>query len=355
MSDTLTSGSLCTGYAGLDTAVEQVMGTDMLWLAEYDDAPAEVCAERFPTVPNLHDITIIDWTAVPPVDVLTAGYPCQPFSLSGSRKGEDDERHLWPYIAEAIRVLRPRLVVLENVPGHRSLGFGTVLGDLASVGYVGSWTSLRASDVGACHRRERVFIVATDAHRLAGETERPLEGRPRTVEEPSEVERVERLHRNADPDTDCGRREVGSERHGEQAGGIEPPCWDDVDGLVAAATDATRGGRDERLDGSSSSTGPDVGLPIDARGSDRSVGWGEYEPAVRRHERAIGRAAPAPVDDEGRLAPPFVEWMMMLPAGWVTDVISARPAALKCLGNGVVPPQAIEALQRLLARQEVAA
>ncbi|WP_425297057.1 DNA cytosine methyltransferase [Nocardia brasiliensis] len=94
----------------------------------------------------------MDWHSVPPIDILTAGYPCQPFSTSGRRKGKDDPRHLWPFVYEAIRVLRPRLTLLENVAGHRSKGFDTVLGDLAEIGLSAQWVSVRASDIGAPHR-----------------------------------------------------------------------------------------------------------------------------------------------------------------------------------------------------------
>ncbi len=119
-------------------------------------------AHHHPDLPNLGDITALDWQRVPSVSLLTAGYPCQPFSLAGQRRGEHDERHLWPYIAEGIRVLRPAVVVLENVPGHRSRGLSTVLGDLASLGYRSAWGSVRAADVGAPHARERLCVVAAD-------------------------------------------------------------------------------------------------------------------------------------------------------------------------------------------------
>jgi DNA (cytosine-5)-methyltransferase 1 len=113
----LTFGSLCAGYGGLDMGVMAVIPGRLAWYAENDPAPASIIAAHHPGVPNLGDMTRINWTTVEPVDVLTAGFPCQPFSLAGKRRGANDERHLWPYIAEAIAVMRPRLVVLENVRG----------------------------------------------------------------------------------------------------------------------------------------------------------------------------------------------------------------------------------------------
>jgi DNA (cytosine-5)-methyltransferase 1 len=130
-------GSLFSGAGMLDCAVEQVFDATTAWHCELDPAASKVLAHRWPGVPNLGDITAIDWERdfawkkrgeVPSaaVDVLCGGYPCQPFSAAGRRKGTNDERHLWPYFAEAIRCLRPRFVVLENVAGHRSMGFDRV-------------------------------------------------------------------------------------------------------------------------------------------------------------------------------------------------------------------------------------
>lgn len=105
------------------------------------------------------------------VDVVTAGFPCQPFSLAGSRKGHEDERNLWPETIRVIRDVRPRFAFLENVPGLlRSGYFGRVLGDLAECGYDAEWCVLGADDVGAPHRRKRLWILAyADAGRLESE------------------------------------------------------------------------------------------------------------------------------------------------------------------------------------------
>lgn len=165
-------GSLCTGYGGLDMAVAEVFGGDTVWVADVDPDASLVLARRFPGVPNLGDITAIGWAnrtaradelepiTVTDVDILVAGYPCQPFSLAGRRKGTEDERHLWPYVLDAIRHLRPGLVVLENVSAHLDLGFDTVLAGLAEAGFDAEWVVLPASDVGAPHRRNRLFAIA---------------------------------------------------------------------------------------------------------------------------------------------------------------------------------------------------
>jgi len=93
------------------------------------------------------------------IDIMSAGFPCQPWSVAGARKGTEDERWLWPHIFRLVREIRPRNIFLENVPGLLHGGIEHVLGDLASVGFDAQWISLRASSVSAPHRRERVFIL----------------------------------------------------------------------------------------------------------------------------------------------------------------------------------------------------
>jgi DNA (cytosine-5)-methyltransferase 1 len=111
-------GSLCSGAGGLDLAVEEVFGARTVWHAERDPAASKVLAARWPGVPNHGDIQTTDWAGVQPVDIIAAGYPCQPDSLAGKGLSQDDERWIWPDVADAISVLRPGIVVLENVPGH---------------------------------------------------------------------------------------------------------------------------------------------------------------------------------------------------------------------------------------------
>jgi DNA (cytosine-5)-methyltransferase 1 len=159
MTPTLTVGSLFSGIGGLDLGLERA-GMTVRWQSEIHPYACRVLAKHWPDVPNLGDITTIDWSTVEPVDLICGGYPCQPFSVAGTRNGADDPRHLWPHMLGAIRLLRPRWALLENVPGHLSLGFGRVLGDLAESGYSVEWDCIPASSVGAPHRRDRVFAVA---------------------------------------------------------------------------------------------------------------------------------------------------------------------------------------------------
>jgi DNA (cytosine-5)-methyltransferase 1 len=164
-----TCGSLCTGILGAELALD-LMGLEpeLLWYSEIDPDACKLLATRLPGVPNLGDLKKVWWEEIPSVEILTAGYPCTPFSLAGKRGGTEDERHLWPWVALAIRVVRPRIALLENVSSHLSLGFDVVQDDLAALGYDTRWACVRASDVGACHGRDRLFIAASDT-RCSGE------------------------------------------------------------------------------------------------------------------------------------------------------------------------------------------
>jgi DNA (cytosine-5)-methyltransferase 1 len=156
---TLTVGSLFSGIGGLDLGLERA-GMNVIWQSEIDPYACRVLSKHWPEVPNHGDIKTINWGNVVRPDVICGGYPCQPFSQAGKRRGEDDPRHLWPWVRDAISELRPRYAVLENVRGHVSLGLSTVLGELAHIGYDAEWTVISAASLGAPHLRERVIIVA---------------------------------------------------------------------------------------------------------------------------------------------------------------------------------------------------
>jgi DNA (cytosine-5)-methyltransferase 1 len=163
-------GSLCTGYGGLDMAVELVLGGHLAWYAETDRHACTILADHWPTVPNHGDIRTVDWARVEPVDVLTAGFPCQDISNAGKRAGIAGKHSgVWSAVADAVRALRPPLVFVENVAALLRRGLDVVEADLAALGYDTSWLCLRASDIGAAHRRDRLFL-------LASPTERPARG-----------------------------------------------------------------------------------------------------------------------------------------------------------------------------------
>lgn len=276
-------GSLCTGYGGLDMAVEAYFNADTAWVSEIDKYASKVIEQRI-RKPNLGDLKVINWAEVGPIDILTAGYPCQPFSTAGLRKGADDERHLWPYILKAISVLRPRYVILENVRGHLTLGFKEVLADLTECGFDASWRIVRASDVGVPHQRARLFIVA---YPNSAGSQRP---------------------RNKTNDITYGS---ASNTNGD------------------ACTQPRRTHR------SVSS----AGIAILNR-SNRQVYGGS--------DQITEREVPPALDQTDRLNTKFVEYIMGLPEGWVTNCDLSRTQQLKILGNGVVPQQAYHAISLIM-------
>ena len=179
-------GSLFSGYGGLDIAVSNVTGAEVVWHCEWEDAPSKILEKNFPGVPNYRDVSQVDFSKVEQVDILTGGFPCQDLSLAGKRAGlkEGTRSGLWSEFVRAIETIRPEMVVIENVRGllsanahsdvepcpwcmgetgdgqHSLRALGAVLGDLASLGYDAEWTGVRASDAGAPHQRFRIFIIA---------------------------------------------------------------------------------------------------------------------------------------------------------------------------------------------------
>ena len=345
--------SLFSGYGGLDLALHDVLGAETAYVADIEPGPRKVLAHRFPNAPNLGDVTKIDWAALRgQVDIIAGGSPCQDLSHAGKRAGMTDgtRSNLWVQMREAIATIRPGLVVWENVrgalsatadsdlewcpgcmgdPGHGGpalRALGRVVGDLAELGYDARWVGLRAADVGACHGRYRVFLVAYPA------------GHP---------------WRLGDRDG-AGAADADGVRWRAVLGGVRPRKPDarrgpaaDTDSLGRDGGGRAWGGRPESADGD---RGP---VRLLLKGIARYERFGEYTPAIARQVATFGLPAPEPTEpgkNGPRLSARFAEWMMGLPAGWVTGVPGmTRSEALRLLGNGVVPQQAGAALRWLLA------
>ncbi|MFF9268588.1 DNA cytosine methyltransferase [Streptomyces rochei] len=160
--------SLCSGYGGLDMAVEALTGDKVAYVAESDPAASLVLAHHWPNVPNIGDITTYDFAQLAgEVDTITAGFSCQDISNAGPREGiSGDRSKIWKDVCRAIRDIRPGHAYLENVAAIRSReqGLNVVAEDLAAVGYDLWWTTLRAARVGAAHERDRWFGIAVPAH-----------------------------------------------------------------------------------------------------------------------------------------------------------------------------------------------
>jgi len=170
----LTVASFCTGYggierglgiAGINHRVVVNLEIEAFAVALLVKAMEEGSMDPAPIWTDLK--TFPSESFCGKVDIITAGYPCQPFSVAGKGLGEDDPRHLWPFILGHIQAIKPRWVFLENVRGHVKNGLREVLADLGKAGYRTDWGIFSAEEVGAPHRRERVFILAdSDGIRL---------------------------------------------------------------------------------------------------------------------------------------------------------------------------------------------
>lgn len=156
--------SLCAGIGGADLAAEWTGAIQVIGQVELDTFCQAILARHWPQVPRLSDVRKVVGHEFGPLDLVVAGFPCQPFSYAGPRRGSQDERNLWPHIARILRAAQPRWFVGENVPGLLTVEegryFGRILADLASLGYRVGWAVYGASALGASHRRERLFILA---------------------------------------------------------------------------------------------------------------------------------------------------------------------------------------------------
>lgn len=151
--------SLFSGIGGLDLAAEWA-GFKTVAFCERDKFCQKVLRKHWPEVRIFDDVRTLDTRELPAIELLHGGYPCQPFSTAGNRRGEADERHMWPHMLRVVRELKPRWVVGENVKGHITLGLDTVCNDLEAEGYAVRAVCIPACSIGAVHRRERVFILA---------------------------------------------------------------------------------------------------------------------------------------------------------------------------------------------------
>lgn len=235
---TTTHISLCSGYAGIDLGLKRAVPG--LFTIAYSEIEAFACANlvakmeagHLDPAPIWTDLKTFPWQSFSgKVDILSGGYPCQPFSTAGGRKGSEDPRHLWPYIANGIRLSKPGICFFENVEGHISLGLSTVVSDLEEMGYKVSWGIFSASEVGAPHQRKRTFILANNSMSRARKDHSWLwEGTGRTCggKRTAWPSRQGELQYEWEPsrvmgDTNCGRQpfEFDSRSSTEKNGGGE--------------------------------------------------------------------------------------------------------------------------------------
>lgn len=171
--------SLFSGIGGIDLAAEWA-GMKTVAFCEREPFPQKVLRKHWPDVPIYDDVCELTAERLKEdgiigagrtIDIISAGYPCQPFSVAGNRAGKEDDRHLWPEVARLLREIRPRWFVGENVAGHITLGLDDVLAELESIGYTAQAFVIPSAAVGAPHRRDRVFVLGYTEHNGSHGTE----------------------------------------------------------------------------------------------------------------------------------------------------------------------------------------
>jgi DNA (cytosine-5)-methyltransferase 1 len=312
--------SLCTGAGGLDLGLSlAVPAARTVCCVEHEAYACAVLAHRMEeealdACPIWTDLRTFDgrpWRGV--VDCVTGGYPCQPFSVAGRKQGEDDPRHLWPHVARILREVRPAFAFLENVSNHLNIGYRDVRRELEESGYRVKEGLFTAEEVGATHRRERLFILAHSRCERGGEV-RPAPG-------PDQL--IPLVHNQR-----CGEKVGHAEDLGHERSG-EPWRWRSgpADAGPAGGV-APRSGSPQPL-GVRRDYGPEQpaafgtgGLSLFPPGPDDRHGWETalrsdptLEPAVRR----------------------------------VADGMAERVGRLRLCGNGVVPLAAAYAFRTLAA------
>jgi len=279
---------------------------------------------------------------------LIGGYPCQPFSVAGKRRGQADERHLWPEIKRLVCEIRPDWCFFENVAGHLRLGFDRVLCDLAEIGYDAVWTVIAAGDVGATHQRKRLFILAYTRNRndegkyqRRGNTTYNRKRRSDTFESPSK--------KMAYTKSDGGRDKRGDIGNGRAWRGTEYANKASTE-LADAEPQGLQGGAEREIQGAKESA--QGSAELGNANATRLQGRGESE---REGAYQLPAWPPSPSDADA--------WRQVLEADpslepaicGVADGLASRIDRLRACGNGVVPIQAAVAFCTLvdIARREL--
>ena len=349
----MTHLSLFSGIGGLDLAAEMA-GFTTVGQCEWADYPTKVLEKHWPDVPRWKDIRTLtkenfyERTEMRTVDVISGGFPCQPFSVAGKRRGKDDDRYLWPEMLRVIEEIRPGWVVGENVAGIVNMALDQVYADLENEGYTVQAFIIPAAGVGAPHRRDRCAIIASrtaaveNADCFRRSKSDVLSEQPRRTES----ERNGEIVADAESIRQQGQwngwqQERGARfeaRQSERSDRVSIPYADDRGGTL----------RRHRKLSATESTGK--------YGEDHTGGTQEYGGGKRRPAQSgLGGMADGISDwlDRGMSAPGY--WLPE-PDGVprIASGIKDRAGRLKCLGNAVVPQQfypIFEAIAAVMAEQ----
>ena len=418
--NTITTIEMCAGYGGIGLGLKNIFGERLRTIAYcelegYAQATLISKMEKglldaAPIWSDLKTFPYKDFHGL--VDILIAGYPCQPFSAAGKRAGKDDPRHLWPWIADGIQLLRPRMCLFENVEGHISLGLSTVISDLEELGYkvaAGLFSAsecLDASGRTAPHQRKRIFIMAYDKQQglegfskyrasICRKDQRIFTWDGSSREELAHLSserleryravRIEKLHEShSEKLIACGNSQnVWPSRPGEQQHGWEPQRVVNsnnnrrCDYVVENSTQQNRDWQDNRLSGEASTMGNPKclristareygtmdeasGIPADREGCESAQT--DSESSAARKREGHGANASECHEIESSMGDPIdgtSSWMgdSKLSTLCDSELAEIREWMVKCdnrtdelrlLGNGVVPATAEKAFLTLI-------
>jgi DNA (cytosine-5)-methyltransferase 1 len=346
--ETITHVGLCAGYGGIDLGLKRVLpALRSVALCEIEafaiaNLVAKMEAGLMDPAPVWTDLKTFPWESFRDrVDVLTGGYPCQPFSAAGRRAGKDDPRHLWPWIADGIAAMRPRVCFFENVEGHISLGLSSVISDLEELGYKVSWGVFSAAEVGAPHQRKRVFILAYCKSAVLERYDGLLAGcgEPKRLTQESQGQTCRR----------DSSRDVWPARPGQPQHAWEPPRVVENSNSDRRERNVARDAPEQdshRQDDRVSSEADSVGNANGSRPQERS----------RKRGTGVQRADADGGTDAERQTQPALGGDAHGPASGLDDAklyvtCDNRTDELCLLGNGVVPATAALAFTTLLNEQ----
>ena len=354
---------MCAGYGGIGLGLRRIFGEKLRTIAysEIEASPCELLLTRMEegqleAAPIWTDLKSFPWKDFNGlVSILVAGYPCQPFSAAGARKGEDDPRHLFPYLLEGVKSMRPTLCLFENVEGHLSLGLSSVISSLEEIGYECSFCLCSASEVGATHQRKRMFLMAHDSsQRVQGhwaswlqesytharkalslcgsQTSHPFPARPSEPQhwwEPSRVLGNPKHNGSSAPEIDGSTLEAsnhsteGEKLSCESSGASKSNCFEHLSEGEAVGNSECGGcesGDDNRAEAEELGTGCESGGGVPSRQEIISEMGGSNDGT-----------------------PDWVGYVELCKS------YSDRASELKLLGNGVCPIQAERAFQVLIS------
>jgi DNA (cytosine-5)-methyltransferase 1 len=310
---------LFSGIGGFSLGLEATGAFETVAFCDYDQYCQKVLRKHWPWVTIYDDVKELNSERLSAnghteVDIITGGYPCQPFSIAGRQKGEQDPRHVWPEMFRLVKELRPTWVIGENVSGHIKLGLDTVLENLESEGYATRAFSISASSIGSNHQRERVWIIANtnelgwDNWIYNREERQVSNDKERNIEE-SESERdrrIDRIRQTSEAVEDTRRTQWPWSFFQNQD------------------EDETREGYADQFERSSGTSESDV--------ADTEVPDTDSEGLARRRSECELREG----QEEGEIG--WSQWWQSEPnVGRVANGIPKRVDRLKSLGNSLVP------------------